>query len=216
MFHRRVENETEENGATEGLRVFVADDHEIVCDGLRRWCETIPALRWAGATHDGADLLRQCAQERWDVLVLDLSLPGRSGTELLREVLDAQPHLRVVVYSMYPPADYEAWALSVGAAAYVSKSAPLSALRDALLGTSAPDVPAVPVRLPHERLSPREREVFMAVARGRRPQEVSWDLEMAPSTVSTHLTGIRTKLGVRSLLEIVQYATRHGLTDGTK
>lgn len=211
-----MSNGDAEATAPEGLRVFVADDHEIVCEGLRRWCETIPTLVWAGAAHDGGDLLRRAASEAWDVLVLDLSLPGRSGTELLREVLDAQPRLRVVVYSLYPPADYEAWALSAGAAAYVSKSAPLGALRAALLGTNAPEVPAVPVRLPHERLSAREAEVFFAVARGRRPQEVSWDLDMAPSTVSTHLTSIRTKLGVRSLLEVVQYATRHGLAGEPK
>ncbi|MFO0610914.1 MAG: response regulator transcription factor [Polyangiales bacterium] len=198
------------------LRVFVADDHAIVCEGLRRWCETMPTLAWVGATHDGNDLLLRCAAERWDVLVLDLSLPGRTGTELLREVLAVQPNLRVVVYSMYPPEDYAAWALSAGASAYVSKTAPLDNLRAALLGRGPAEAPRARVLLPHERLSAREAEVFLAVAGGRTPQEASWDLDMAPSTVSTHLKAIRTKLGVRSLLEVVQYATRHGLTGPKK
>ena len=193
------------------LRVFVADDHAIVRDGLRRWCESIPALEWVGAVDGGTELLERAASERWDALVLDLSLPGRPGTDLLREVLVIQPELRVVVYSMYSPDDYAAWALAAGASAYVSKSAPLDELRAALLGGGKSEAPLANVLLPHERLSARERDVFLAVAGGRTPQEASWDLSLAPSTVSTHLKAIRTKLGVRSLLEVAQYATRHGL-----
>ncbi len=193
-------------------RVFVADDHEIVCDGLRRWCETVPGLEWAGSTGDWQVLLQRAVDEPWDVVVLDLSLPGRSGTELLRELRALRPAMRVVVYSMYPASDYAAWALASGASAYVSKSESLSVLRDALLGTAPAPVSTGHVRLPHERLSARETEVFFAVARGRTPQEVSWDLQMAPSTVSTHLKSIRAKLNARSLLDVVNYAARHGIT----
>ncbi|MDO9019710.1 MAG: response regulator transcription factor [Deltaproteobacteria bacterium] len=193
-------------------RVFVADDHTIVCEGLQRWSETVPGLTWAGSTGEWRTLLRRAAEEEWDVLVLDLSLPERSGTELLREVLALRPALRVVIYSMYRAEDYAAWALAAGASAFVSKSEPLQALRDALLGAASEATPGDPVPLPHERLSARETEVFLAIARGRTPSEVAWDLEMAPSTVSTHLKAIREKLGARSVPEIAQYATRHGIT----
>ncbi len=194
-------------------RVFVADDHSIVREGLRAWVETVPELTWAGSAGDGAALLAQAAEAEWDVLVLDLSLPGRSGTELLRDVRALRPALRVVVFSMYPAEEYAAWALAAGASAYVSKSQPLHLLRGALLAHD-PQAPTdgADARLPHERLSAREREVFLAIARGRSPSEVGWDLEMAPSTVSTHLKGVRQKLGVRSTLEVAQYAARHGIT----
>jgi two-component system, NarL family, invasion response regulator UvrY len=194
------------------IRVFVADDHEIVCVGLRRWCATIPTLEWAGSTGDWRVLMEGVVDDLWDVVVLDLSLPGRSGTELLREILAGRPGIRVVVYSMYPAEDYAAWAMASGASAYVSKSQPLSVLRDALLDISPVGASQKPIPLPHERLSAREKEVFLAVARGRTPSEISWELEMAPSTVSTHLKSIRFKLGVRSALEIGQYAVRNGIT----
>ncbi len=193
------------------IRVFAADDHEIVCDGLKRWCSSVPGLQWAGATGDWETLLARVKDGVCDVLVLDLSLPGRSGTRLLREVKELRPELRVVVYSMYPASEYAAWALSAGASAYVSKSAPLSELRDALLSATPAGVEA-DARLPHERLSAREAQVFRAVARGRTPSEIAWDLEMAPSTVSTHLKSIREKLNARSLLDVVNYAARHGIT----
>lgn len=195
------------------IRVFVADDHAIVCEGLRAWVETVEELAWAGSVGDGEALLALVAEGAWDVLVLDLSLPGRSGAELLREVRALRPDLRVVIHSMYPADEYGAWALAAGASAYVSKSEPLSVLRDALLDQRPPEpVEGRAAMLPHERLSTREREVFLALARGRTPSEIAWDLEMAPSTVSTHLKAVRQKLGVRSTFEIAQYAARHGVT----
>ncbi len=194
------------------IRVFVADDHAIVCEGLRAWVETVEELSWAGSVRDSDALLAAVAAGEWGVLVLDLSLPGRSGSELLRDVRALRPALRVVVYSMYPAAEYGAWTLSAGASAYVSKSEPLNVLRDALLASPAAEPVSEGVaKLPHERLSAREREVFHALARGRSPSEIAWDLTMAPSTVSTHLKAIREKLKVRSTFEVAQYATRHGL-----
>lgn len=194
-------------------RVFVADDHEVVCEGLHAWVETIEGLSWAGSVHTGDAVLGAVASGAFDVLVLDLSLPGRSGSELLREVRALRPALRVVIYSMYPASEYAAWALAAGASAYVSKSSPLAALREALLDLRpVATVETDAARLPHERLSSREREVFLALARGRSPSEIAWDLEMAPSTVSTHLKAIREKLGVRSAFEVAQYAARHGIS----
>lgn len=194
------------------IRVFIADDHAIVCEGLKVWLETFSEILWAGSVGDGLALLDLVAASDWDVLVLDLSLPGRSGTELLREVRAVRPSLRVVIYSMYPAEEYAAWALASGASAYVSKSEPLDALRDAVLHAhSVAVVNDDSARLPHERLSAREREVFLALARGLTPSEIAWDLEMAPSTVSTHLKSVRAKLNVRSTFDIAQYAARHGI-----
>jgi DNA-binding NarL/FixJ family response regulator len=199
------------------IRVFVADDHAIVCEGLHAWIDTLPELSWAGSIGDGSAVLALAALGEWDVLVLDLSLPGRSGTELLREVRALHPKLRVVIYSMYPAEEYAAWALGAGAVAYVSKSEPLAALRDAVLDARVPTAGAgAEAKLAHERLSVREREVFFALARGLTPSEIAWDLEMAPSTVSTHLKSVRAKLNVRSTFDVAQYAARHGVTGAAK
>lgn len=195
------------------IRVFVADDHDIVREGIRAWVETVPELAWAGCAGDGDALLERArGDDPWDALVLDLSLPGRGGIELLRDVLVLRPNLRVIVFSMCPESEYGAWALASGARAYISKSQRLDALRSALLDERPAAEPAAETKLlPHETLSSREREVFLAIARGQSPSEIAWALEMAPSTVSTHLKSVRTKLGVRSTLEIAQYAARYAI-----
>jgi DNA-binding NarL/FixJ family response regulator len=82
------------------IRVFVADDHEVVCEGLHAWVDTIEGAAWAGSVHTGDAVLGAVAAGDFDVLVLDLSLPGRSGSELLREVRALRPDLRVVICSM--------------------------------------------------------------------------------------------------------------------
>ena len=196
-------------------QLFVADDHIIVCEGLRAWVESLMVFEWAGSARDADGVLSAAAKQLWDVLVLDLSLLGTPSVELLRRVKQLQPALRVVIYSMYPASEYEQWALASGASAYVSKSQPLDALRAALEQTESHDTLATEAadsRLAHERLAPRELSVFLAIARGRTPSEIAGDFEMAPSTVSTHLKGIRKKLGVNSTLEVAQYAARHGIT----
>jgi DNA-binding NarL/FixJ family response regulator len=195
------------------VRVFVADDHHIVCEGLRAWVEAHDALDWSGCALDADALLDRATHEPWDALLLDLSLPGCPSTELITRVRAAQPALRIIVYSMYPASEYANWTLAAGASAYVCKSEPLAALLQALLAQAPPAVTPPPddARLAHEKLAPRERAVFLAIARGCTPSQIAWELAMAPSTVSTHLKGVRKKLGVSSTLEVAQYAARHGI-----
>lgn len=195
------------------IRVFVADDHRVVCEGLRSWIESAEGLSWVGAAHDVPTLLESARSVEWDALVLDLSLPGTPSTELLAQVRALKPAARVVIFSMYPASEYRSWTLAAGASAYVSKSESLDTLHAALLGATDP-APAGEddSKLPHERLAPRELEVFLAIASGKQPSEIAWMLNMAPSTVSTHLKSVRKKLNAGSTLEVAQYAARHGIT----
>ena len=208
------------------IRVFVADDHAIVRDGIRRLLAETPGMEMVGETHRGHVVLERAVAERWDVLVLDLSLSDIGGIEVLRRVRERVPTLPVVVLSMYPEAQYAARLLRMGASAYLSKGRSsdeiIRAIRAAAQGrryvtSTAADALLAPSdeRAAHERLSQREHQVFVLVFQGRAPGEIAAELALTPSTVSSHLARIREKLGVRTNGEVMQYAWRAGLaTEG--
>lgn len=210
------------------IRVFLADDHAIVRDGLRRLIADTPGLELAGDTAFGRVVLDGAADGRWDVLVLDLSLEDVGGVEVLRLLRERVPRLPVIVLSMYPEAQYAVRILRMGAAAYLSKGRSsevlIEAIRavaqgkryvtsevaDALVAAGAGGEGAR-----HERLSEREHQVFLLVAEGLSPGDIAAQLNLSPSTVSSHLVHIREKLGMRTNGEVMQYAYRAGLM-GTK
>ena len=206
------------------IRVFLADDHAIVRDGLRRLLAETSDIVVAGEAGKGREVLERVGTEPWDVLILDLSFDDMGGLEVLRRLREMAPQRPVIVLSMYPEAQYAVRVLKMGAAAYLSKGRSsdelLAAIRavaagrryvtaqvaDALIGAGTGGGGA-----PHERLSEREHQVFLLVAEGRAPGEIAAELNLSPSTVSSHLVKIREKLGVRTNGEMMQYAYRAGL-----
>jgi two-component system, NarL family, invasion response regulator UvrY len=210
------------------IRVFVAEDHAIVRDGLKRLLAEAGDLQLAGECSSGLEVLQRAGKEPWDVLLLDLSIDHIGGLEVLRRLREQAPRLRIVVLSMYPEEHYAVRVLKMGAMSYISKgrspSELLAAIRTASQGKRyvTPEVadllvsagPAASDGPAHDRLSEREHQVFAAVIQGHPPGEIASHLGMAPSTVSTHLVHIRHKLGVRNNGEILQYAYRHGLAIG--
>jgi DNA-binding NarL/FixJ family response regulator len=199
------------------LRVFLVDDHDVVRAGLRALLSAEPDLEVVGESGDGGAALRSHELRSADVLVLDLSLPRIDGTEVLRRVHRVQPELPVVVLSMYPEEPFASRAIAAGAAAYVHKSAPSSALieaiRTAARGTPQPVRAPAPAALPHEKLTPREFQVFVLLIRGRSVSEIAAELDLTMPTVSTHLGRVREKLGARTNGDVVAYAHRAGLID---
>jgi DNA-binding NarL/FixJ family response regulator len=213
------------------IRAYVADDHAIVLEGMRRLFETSGDITVVGEARDGRAVLNALETAEWDVLVLDLSLPIVSGLEVLRRVRAARPDLPVVVLSMYPEKDFGPRVLAEGAAAYVSKERPLadveSAIRAAVKsqrdGTASPlphppygvsthpQTPTGGQGLPHESLSAREYQVFMLLIEGRSNVEMAAELDLVASTVSNHLAKVKQKLGAKTVAEIVAYAHRIGL-----
>jgi DNA-binding NarL/FixJ family response regulator len=201
-------------------RVFIADDHGIVRDGLRRLLEDTDDMQVAGEASDGIEVVRRAAEEEWDVLLLDLSLPGLSGVEILARLKSIRPALKVLVLSMYPEDQHGPHLLRAGASGYLTKGRGgvevLEALRTvARGGTYVTDVVARHLfageSAPHEGLSRREYEIFMMLANGRMPSEIAAALNLGATTVSTYVARIRQKLGARTLNEIVQYAYRYKL-----
>ncbi|MBL8678728.1 MAG: response regulator transcription factor [Myxococcales bacterium] len=198
--------------------IFLADDHPLLRKGLCELINAQPDMTVVGEAARGDEVLARDLGHV-SVLLLDLSLPGVSGLDVLRALHKHNPKLHVVVLTMYSEEQYAAQVLAEGAAAFVSKSAPpddlLAILRHVLRhGRYLPeslalaDVPDKPL---HTRLSAREHQVFTLLYQGKTVSDIAVELAVAPSTVSNHLAKIKEKLHARTIGEIVAYAHRAGL-----
>lgn len=201
------------------IRVFVADDHPIVRHGVIALLRATEGLEVVGEADDGLRLMNDAALASAAVLVLDLSLPRLSGTEVLRRLRVERPDLAIVVLSCHPEDQFAHRALRDGAAFYVSKERPpaelVSAIRDAAAGRRAsPERPGSlgrPARQGHEKLSRREHQVMLLLVSGRSVAEIAAELDLQSCTVSNHLARVREKLGVQTVPELVKYAYASGM-----
>ena len=209
------------------IRLLVADDHAVVRRGLRQIVADTPDLRVEGEAATAAEVLSQVGERRWDVVVLDLSLPGGSGLDLLGEVRRKRPDLPVLILTVHSEEQYAVRALRAGAAGYLTKeSAPeqlVEAVRKVVRGGRYVS-PAVAERLafslgphadrpPHEALSDREFQVLRMLASGRTVSQVAGDLTLSVKTVSTYRARILEKMGMKTNAELTHYAIRNGLVD---
>ncbi len=200
------------------IRVFIADDHAIVRKGLRAYRAEVGGFEVVGEASDGRQVLNADALSACDVLVLDLSLPIVSGTEVLRRVHARHPSLHIIVHSMHPDEQFAHRAIAAGAAAYVSKERPPGDLVAAITRALSGDRSSVADRSgegasPHASLSDREHQIFLLVVSGRTVSEIAAELDLHSSTVSNHLTRIRKKLNVSTVTELVTYAFSAGLIE---
>jgi two-component system invasion response regulator UvrY len=207
------------------IRVLIVDDHAILRRGLRELLsDEFPGSTFGEASHAGP-ALEQLRKKEWDVVLLDLSLPGKSGVDLLKEFKAARPRLPVLVLSAHPEDQFAVRVLKAGAEGYMTKeSAPeelVSATRKILAGgryVSPTLAEKLALRVskdssgtPHETLSDREYEVMCHIASGKALKEIAGELSLSPKTVSTYRTRILEKLGVKNSAAIVRYAMRNGL-----
>jgi DNA-binding NarL/FixJ family response regulator len=203
------------------IRVFLADDHSIVRGGVKKLLEGEGDIAVVGEAADGRAVLNAPDIDKWDVLVLDLSLPKVNGIEVLRRLRASHPALRVVVLSMYPEDQYADRMRHDGAVAYVPKSDPPAALLDAIRAAvrgqrwqrPAAAAPGAgdPARPAHAALTAREYQVFTLIFQGEKVTDIAAELNLSVSTVSNHVAHVKEKLGARSIGEIVAYAHRVGL-----
>lgn len=205
------------------LRIGLVDDHAVVRAGYRRLLELegmAVAAEFADADSAYAALSvgEPCPV---DLLILDLSLPGRSGLELLRRLSARRPDLKVLVFTMHDSTATVVQCLRAGAAGFVTKSsAPeelIEAVHRAWRGELAlsPDVAQAARQAaepaPHLQLSTREFDVLQALLRGASVEEISQQLRLSPKTVANYQTLVRQKLGVGNAVELLRYAREHGL-----
>lgn len=209
------------------IKLVIADDHAIVREGLKRIVGDAEDLQVMGEAADGTEVMKRVRELEFDVLVLDLSMPGRSGMELIKLVKAEKPKLRILVLSMHQETQYAVRAIKSGASGYLTKeSAPaqLEAAIRKIAGGGAYISAEVAEQLalgampgsdalPHESLSDREFEVFRHLVAGEAVSDIAHKLNLSVKTVSTHKANLMQKLGLSNQTELVRYALKHGLAD---
>jgi DNA-binding NarL/FixJ family response regulator len=209
------------------IRIVVADDHEVVREGTRRMLERESDMTVVGEAVNGTDAVDLVDAVEPDVVVLDVRMPGLNGIESTRQIKQAHPHVRVLVFTAHNDDRYVFPLLDAGADGYMLKTSGqrdlVKAIRDVCRGQTALH-PAVAQRVVQrltqggrfkgedmvESLTEREMEVLEAVARGWSNKEVSEALNISPHTVQVHLSNIFGKIGVKTRTEAVLYAIRQG------
>jgi len=206
-------------------RIVIADDHAIVREGLKRIVSEAADLRVVGEAADGTEVMQRVRGDEFDVLVLDLSMPGRSGMELIRLVKSERPRLRVLVLSMHQEMQYAVRAIKAGASGYLTKESAPAQLELAIRKIAAGGayisaevaeqlaLGAMPGRsaAPHENLSDREFQVFRMLVDGLSVTDIAERLNLSVKTVSTHKANLMQKMGLQNPSELFRYAIRHGL-----
>ena len=202
------------------IRVLIADDHKIVRDGLRGILAATADLQVAAEAASGDEALSLVRAGDYDVVMLDMSMPGLSGLDLVKRLKIEKPKLRILVLSMHGEQQYAARVLKAGASGYLNKDSAsellVSALRKiAAGGVHIPDAAAARLvysgKAPHDTLSDREFEVLRLLVEGLGPTDIAARLHLSVKTVSTHKTRILEKLNLGSTAELVRYALEQKL-----
>ena len=207
------------------VRILIADDHAIVRKGLRLLLlEEYPSAV-VEEVDDAESLVRKAIQGEWDVVICDLSMPGRSGLDALRQLKQSAPSLPVLIMSMHPEDQYALRVLKAGAAGYLNKGSIhdelIRAIQTVMLGKKF-ITPSIAEKLAeafdtdngqqmHESLSDREFDVFKLIATGKSVSEIASQLSLSVTTVSTYRARIMDKMKMRSNAELTRYALEKGL-----
>ena len=207
------------------IRVVVADDHTIVRDGLKQLLGGAGDVEVVGEAGNGHEVMERVRNLDFDLLLLDMSMPGKSGIELIRQVHAEKPKLRILVLSMHEEHQYAVRAIRAGAAGYLTKESASRALLDAIRKVAAggafisaevaqqlalgamPDATG-PL---HASLSDREFQIFMLIAGGKSISDIAAQLNLSVKTVSTHKSNIMRKMGMATPAELIRYALTHKL-----
>ncbi len=204
-------------------RVLLVDDHPVIRQGIRRILTHAFSDFTVAEAETGEQAIEFSHASVWDLIILDLSLPGLSGLDVIRDVRQIQPQARIIVVSVHSPHQFARRALSVGAAAYLEKSAApeemVKAVNEVLAGRSyvSPSAADLPRgrdggRLPHELLSDREYQVLRMLGVGKTVSEIAAELSLSVKTVSTYRARILEKTGLRTTPELMHYVIDHKLT----
>ncbi|MBM4144779.1 MAG: response regulator transcription factor [Nitrospira sp.] len=209
------------------IKIFIADDHAIVRKGLKQIISETPDMIVSEEADNGLEALDKISENNYDVILLDISMPGKNGLEILRLVKRKNPKLPVLMLSVHPEEQYAVRSLRAGASGYLTKeSAPdelIAAIRkiskggkfvNASLAEKLISELEIYVERPsHETLSDREYQVMCMSALGKTLKEIAQELSLSIQTVSTYRTRILEKMNMNSIAEVIRYAVKHGLVE---
>jgi len=209
------------------MRILITEDHAVVRQGLKLILADHFKKAVFGEARNATEALALVWKERWDVVVLDITLPGRSGLEVLKEIKRSRPRLPVLILSMHPEDQFAVRLLKAGAAGYLTKESAGEELAGAIKKVVAGGryiSPALAERMasyltidlqkaPHERLSDREFLILRMIASGKQVSQIAREVSLSISTVSTYRARILKKMDMKNNAELTHYALQKGLVD---
>lgn len=209
------------------IRILVADDHPVLRAGIRQILSQSHDIVVEDEASNGQEVINKVAKSNYDVVLLDISMPGIGGLEALRELKILKPRLPILILSVHREEEYAIRAIKAGASGYVRKiSAPeelIGAIRKVYQGRKyitpklaeelAEALLSSTDKLPHQLLSDREFQVMCLIAKGLKTKDIGEELSLSPSTVATYRTRIFSKMNMMSVAELAIYAIEHQLLD---
>lgn len=208
-------------------RILIVDDHEVVRRGLKDLLmDSFDKLKLDEA-RSAQEVLAAAYKQEWDIVLLDINMPGRSGLDVLEELKRLHPRMPVLILSAFPEEDYAVRALKLGACGYLTKQSAsdelLAAIRKSLAGGRyvtaslaeklAANVAGETEQAPHEALSHRELQVLRLIASGKTIKEIAAELTLSEKTIGTYRARISEKLRLSTNVELTRYALQHKLVD---
>ncbi len=209
------------------IKILLADDHTIVREGLKQILAETPDMIVVDEAKNGQEVLDKIQQNDHDVVLLDISMPGRSGLDVLKQIKTEKPRMAVLVLSMYSEEQYALRALKAGASGYLTKESAPDRLIEAIrkvsdgrkyISPSVAEKLAFNLELgeerpPHESLSDREYQVMCMIASGKTVKEIAADLALSVKTISTYRTRILEKMGLKNNAALTHYAVQNRLVE---
>ena len=207
------------------INILIVDDHAIVREGLKTILKLETGIAVVGMAKNAAEALKLVSSNKPDVIILDISLPGRNGLEIIKDVKKIQPHVKIIMLSIYPEDRFAIRAFKAGASGYLTKEMAPEMIVEAIRKVSTGGkyiTPAIAEKLadelnelndksPHERLSDREFDVMCMVGSGKSLIEIAEKLGISDRTVSTYRTRILKKMNLKNNSEIIHYVINNGL-----
>ena len=209
------------------IRIVLADDHTIVREGLKQLLVAAEGLEIAGEARDGQEVMKAVRELDFDLLLLDMSMPGKSGIELIKQVRAEKPKLRILILSMHEERQYAIRAIRAGASGYLTKESASRQLVEAIRKVAGGGafisaevaeqlaLGAMPGAqgMPHEALSDREFQVFRMIAEGKSVTDIAERLHLSVKTVSAHKSNILQKMNMTGAAELIRYAISNRLVE---
>ncbi len=207
------------------IRILIADDHAVVRHGLRQVLALAPELELAGEAKNGWEVIERVRQGDLDLLLLDMTMPGPSGVDLVKRVREEVPRLPILVLSMHGESQIAGRAIKAGAAGYLTKDSEpetlIAGIRKVASGGNyidpslaarmVFDVMPVETETPHKTLSDREYQIFLMLVAGRGVNDIAQELSLSAKTISTHKFRLMQKLRMDNVSDLVRYALKHQL-----